>query len=171
MVGLEPNKTVFRINRDIRFSKDKSPYKTNVGIFLTSSKEKNVELSGYYLHISPENSFIGGGIHSPDNNKLKLIRQEIDYNLDDFKAILHTKDFLENYGSELKGEKLKTTPKGYNTDNPAIDYIKYKEFITFSNFNPSDINSDSFLDFCIQKFKTLYPFNQFLNRVLLSEEN
>jgi uncharacterized protein (TIGR02453 family) len=166
IAGIDPKKTIFRINRDIRFSKDKSPYKTNLGIFLNPSKDKNIELSGYYLHISPDDSFIGGGIHSPDNNNLKLIRQEIDYNFDEFKAIINDKDFVENFGEELRGDKLKTAPKGYQIDNPAIEYLKFKGFITFTNFEPSLISDSSFLDFCVNKFKVLYPFHQFFNKAI-----
>lgn len=114
-------KAVLRIYRDIRFSKNKTPYKNNFGISI-SSGGKNTGSPGYYLHITPKNSFIAGGYWAPETADLKAIRQEIDYNTSDFLKIIESKEFKDYFGGLDREDVLKFAPKGYNVDHPYIGY-------------------------------------------------
>jgi uncharacterized protein (TIGR02453 family) len=125
--SLEPNKCIFRINKDIRFSKDKSPYKTNFGMQINFLQKKDL-FCGYYLHIEPKNTFVAGGMYMPPSNALSAIRQEIDYNSEEFTAILNQKELIDMFGS-LQGDKLVKAPKGYDSDHPLIELLKHKSFI------------------------------------------
>ena len=162
---LEIKQATFRINRDIRFSKDKSPYKTNLGAYMAKGGRKSV-YAGYYIHIQPENqSFLAGGVYMPDSEHLKKIREEIDYNLEDFKSVIHASDFQKYFG-EIQGEKVKTTPKGYAKDNPAIDYLRHKSLLMVHNLNDEDLMKDDFKDYALSIFQAMKPFNDFFNRAL-----
>lgn len=123
-------KSVMRIYRDVRFSKNKDPYKLNFGIPL-STKTKGVDGPGFYLHIQPGESFIGGGYWMPQAEALKMIRQEIDYNADEFKKIIGAKVFKKYYESLSEEDKLKTAPKDYPKDHPEIELLKLKSFTAF----------------------------------------
>lgn len=156
---------MFRINRDIRFSNDKTPYKINIGIVFTPGG-KNSGNPSYYLHLQPENeSFVGGGIYMPTSEALLKIRQEVDYNSEDFKKILGHKDFKKYY-PELYGEKLKTAPKGYPKDHPDIELLKYKHYIVLHYLKDEDVNKKSFEKNVLEAFKALKPFNDFLKAAL-----
>ncbi len=117
---------VFRIFRDVRFSNDKSPYKTNMGGFIARGGRKG-GFAGYYLHIDPEQSFIAGGLHMPAPEELKKARQEILYNIDDFKSIINKPSFKKTFG-EIEGEQLKRPPKDFPADFPDIDLLKFKSY-------------------------------------------
>ncbi len=124
---------MFRINRDVRFSKDKSPYKNNMaGYFNVDGKKGNG--AGYYLHIEPGKSFAAGGIWMPEPKDLIKIRQEIDYSFDDWKKIITNTSFKKTFTEGIKGEALVRPPKGYDEDNPAIQFIKQKSFIVTKSF-------------------------------------
>ena len=159
---LQAKDCLFRINRDVRFSKDKSPYKTNFGIALSPGGKKSGR-AGYYVHISENNSFIGGGIWMPDAKVLNDIRQEIDYNWDEFKAIIDTQKFKKNF--HFDGEKLLRPPKGYDASNPAIDFLKYKSFTVFKSISLQALESDDLVQTSLEAFKDMKHFIQFLNRV------
>lgn len=157
---------VFRIYRDVRFSKDKSPYKTNFGAHITAAEKKSDihTKAGYYIHLEPGgNSMLAGGAYMPPSDWLKSIRQEIHYNTADFKAILNSKSFKKYFG-ELSGEKLKTAPKEYPKDHPEIELLKYKSFLATHQCEDEIITSKNFLKHCREVFEVLYPFDQFLNR-------
>src|SRR5215212_6433377 len=130
ITGLTAKDCQFRINRDVRFSKDKRPYKENFGAFICRGGKKSV-YAGYYFHCAPGNSFMGGGLWMPEGPNLKKLRQEIDYNWDEFQSILKEKNFKKVYGDLYQGDdvKLSRMPKGYEMDNPAIEYLKLKCFI------------------------------------------
>lgn len=161
-----PAKTLFRINRDVRFSANKDPYKLNIGASLTP-EGKNSGMAGYYLHIEPGKSFIGGGIYMPEPDKLKKVRQEIDYNLKDFEAILDKPSFRKFFDGIWNEEKLSRPPKGYEADNPAIEFLKHKHFIVAHDFTDAEICEKDFAKTIIAGFKEMYPFRKFLNTALV----
>ncbi len=161
MALLQPSACIFRINRDIRFSKDKSPYKTNFGAVFKSGGKKDIK-AGFYLHIEPEKSFLGGGVWMPDPLSLKNIRQEIDYNYDEFKKIIEQKKFKQTY-SKIEGESLARPPKGYLEDNPAIQYLKLKSFTVGCPINNEALTQKNLTKKILDGFEIMQPFMNFLN--------
>lgn len=158
----------FRINRDVRFSKNKDPYKTNMGMYLSRGGKKSI-FSGYYFHLEPGgNSFMGGGIYMPEAEVIKKVRQEIDYNWDEFKKIISQKKFMACY-NELErneGMVLSREPKGYEKDNPAIEYIKLKSWVATAPVSDQLLTSDKLIKEITNAFETLHPMITFLNRSL-----
>jgi uncharacterized protein (TIGR02453 family) len=152
---LDPKKCIFRINKDIRFSKDKSPYKTNFGAIITPGGKKEM-FSGYYLHVDPKEIFIAGGAYQPMPELLAAIRQEIDYNFDEFFEIVSNKK-----------AKLSRPPKGYEADNPAVAYLKHKGFIWVQNFKTNELYDAAFLEKITKSFEAMKPLNNFLNRCVV----
>lgn len=157
---LEASKCIFRINRDVRFSKDKSPYKTNFGASISKTGIKN-NFCGYYLHISPSECFFAGGVYMPEPEKLASIRQEIDYRFEDFKKIIGTSGFKKTFGA-LEGEKLSRPPKGYDAANPAIEFIKQKHFLATHTLTESEIKDAKIIQKLGAWAKEMYPLNEFL---------
>lgn len=162
---LDPKKCIFRINRDVRFSKNKDPYKNNFGISL-SKGGKTTDFCGYYIHLQPGDCFIAGGSYQPMPDKLAAIRQEIDYNFEEFKSIIEHKEFVKHFGT-LTGDKLQRPPKGYEIDNPAIEYIKHKGFLAFLKIPDKNLTEKELLKQCDSAFKAMKPLNDFLNRAIL----
>ncbi|MCW4470452.1 DUF2461 domain-containing protein [Flavobacterium sp. MFBS3-15] len=160
----------FRINRDIRFSKDKSPYKTNMGIWM-SAGSKNTNLAGYYVHIEKGASFIAAGIHWPDAADLKKVRREIDGFHEDLEAIVDDPEFKKLYGVLDRDENnsLKTMPKGFDKDHPAIEFLKLKSFTATAKLDDKDIRDKDFVKKTSKKLLTLKPLVEFLNRALTTE--
>jgi uncharacterized protein (TIGR02453 family) len=162
LAGMQAKKTLFRINRDIRFSKNKSPYKTNFGSRMMPGTKDNM-IPGYYLHVEPGNSFLAGGSYMPEPGQLAAIRQEIDYNFKDFKKILAHKDFKKYFGGKLSDEeKLANPPKGYDKENPAVEFLKYKHFIVYHKVNDKVLLSPKFSQYASGVFKAMHPFLTFL---------
>ncbi len=162
---LTPKECMFRINRDVRFSNDKSPYKLNFGASINPGGKKST-LAGYYLHIEPGQSFVGGGLWMPMPAELSKIRQEIDYNLEEFTSILKAPAFKKQFGVLYSGEdmSLKRVPKGYEAENPAADYLKLKSFIATRPLTDEEIVSKSLQKTCIASFTALKPLLDFINR-------
>ena len=160
----DPKNCVFRIFRDVRFSNDKTPYKTNMGSFISKGGRKSVN-SGYYLHIEPGASFVGGGSYCPPTDALKAIRTEIFDHPEDFKQIISKDSFRKIY-SEMYDDKLKTAPKGFPKDFPDIDILKYKSFAFGSTIDDSVVTSDAFVEKIVSSMKELYPVNRFLNTAI-----
>ncbi len=156
---------MFRINRDVRFSKNKDPYKTNMGAYLCSGGKKS-PLAGYYLHIEPGGCFMGGGSYMGEPDTLKKIRQEIDYNWEEFHKIVSGKKFRSVYGELERGEgmALSREPKGYEKDNPAIEYIKLKSWVGTAHLSDADLTSKDAVKKITAAFETLQPLVMFLNR-------
>ncbi len=156
--------TVFRIYRDVRFSKDKSPYKTHMGAHITSAKNKSDihSRSGYYIHIGPGESMLAGGAYMPQGDWIKAIRQEIDYNGDTLNSILSNSNFKTFFG-ELDGESLKRPPKGYAIDHPNINLLKRKSFLAKHSLNDEEITKSDFLQKAVEVYKALKPLGDFLN--------
>ncbi len=161
LAGLEAKKCMFRINRDVRFSKDKSPYKSNMGASINPGGKKDMG-AGYYMHIEPGKCFLAGGIYMPQADVLAKIRQEIDYNAADFKKILNAKDF-KLYFKELSPEdKLKTAPKGYPKDHLELSFLQNKHFIVMHHLKDSEVLEKNFPTYASKIFKAILPLNQFL---------
>lgn len=164
---LEAKNCVFRINRDIRFSKDKSPYKTNMGAFMAKGGKKS-NFAGYYFHCQPGASFVGGGLWMPMPADLQRVRQEIDYNLDAFQKIIDNKKFKAQYpGLEMSSEyTLSRPPKGYDDSNPAITYLKMKSYVTTQKVSDAQLTSKTLVKDIVAAFTALQPLVQFLNQAL-----
>ncbi|OSZ81051.1 TIGR02453 family protein [Chitinophagaceae bacterium IBVUCB2] len=156
---------LFRINRDVRFSKDKSPYKSNFGASINKSGKKAEHSAGYYFQVQPQRNFAGGGIWMPEPNELKKVRQEIDYNFADFKKIISSRKFKSIYGDLDRSEEflLRRVPKGYEPDNPAADYLKLKSFVGISFFSDADLISKDLVKKTVAAFEALQPVIQFIN--------
>ncbi len=163
--GLTSKDCLFRIYRDIRFSKDKRPYKNNLGASMNVGGKK-VMNAGYYLHIEPKQSFFAGGIWMPPGDLLKKIRQEIDYNGKEINKILSEKNFKKYYGNPDPEYKLKTTPKGYDKDHPNIDLLRLTSFIVWHPFSDKEVTSKNFNKELIKASKMMKPFLDFLNSAL-----
>ena len=159
---------IFRINRDVRFSKNKDPYKNNMAAYFVKGGKKSW-LAGYYFHCEPGGkSFIGGGLYGGEPDQIKKVRQEIDYNWEDFKGILDNKVFKKTFGdlSRQEGMSLIREPKGYEKDNPAIDYIKLKNFIVSVPVTDEELTDKKLIKKMITCFTAMQPLLQFLNRAM-----
>jgi uncharacterized protein (TIGR02453 family) len=167
---LEVKNCTFRINRDVRFAKDKSPYKTNLGVWL-SAGAKNAEASGYYLHIENGKSFVGGGLYCPQPDQLKKIRKEIHFFYDDLLEIVNDKTFQSTYVDLNRDENstLKNPPKGYDKEDPAVEYLKLKSFTATQQFDSKLVTQEDFVPKMVEKMITLKPFNNFIDRALYTE--
>lgn len=159
--ALQAKNCIFRINRDIRFSPNKDPYKTNFGASFAEGGKK-LGKAGYYIHLQPGYSFIGGGMWMPEVDNLKKIRQEIDYNFKEFKKIVESKNFVATYG-EIDGDRLVRPPKGYEESNPAIEYLKLKSFTAGLRVDDKSWTRTEMLKKIKADFKILKPFIDFLN--------
>ena len=159
---LRAKECTFRIFRDTRFAKDKSPYKTNFGAHLTPGGKKS-PLAGYYFHLAPGDSFLGGGSYCPDPQNLEKIRERVADHYQELKKIISVSSFNRTFG-KIWGEKLKTAPKGYPKDHPALDLLQYKSFVTMHSLTDSDVLASSLLTKTVKVFQTMQPFNAFLNK-------
>lgn len=157
---LDGKDCIFRINKDIRFSKDKSPYKTNFGASINLGGKKEF-IGGYYLHFAPEERFCAGGIYMPSPEKLAAMRQEIDYNFDDFLKIVQNQSALKRFKA-LEGEKLSRPPKGYDAANPAIDFLKMKSFIWTEQLPLSQFSLPTIVKDLCASFAAMKPLNDFI---------
>ncbi len=167
IASLKAKDCMFRINRDIRFSKDKSPYKTNLGASINRGGKKSI-FGGYYFHCEPGESFVGGGLWMPMPPELKKVRQEIDYCFDEFKKIITSNKFKKIYGDLSREDDmvLVKVPQGFEKDSPASEYIKFKSFIAIKSIPEKEMSSKDLSKKTIEAFETLYPLLQFINRSL-----
>ena len=163
--GVDPKKCVFRINRDTRFAKDKSPYKTNLGAHLGSSENKFHNRAGYYIHLEPGASFLAGGAYMPSPEWLKAIRGSIDRDGGELKRILASAGFKKIFGT-MEGEQLKKAPQGFRPDHLYVDLLKYKSFLAMHKVKDKEIQSPDFAKQAGAVFKALQPFDRFLNEAL-----
>lgn len=161
-------KSVYRIYRDTRFSKDKTPYKTYwSGSFRRATKYRR---GGYYYHIEQGNSFIAGGFWGPSTQDLKQIREHIAFDATSLREILTSDSFVATFES-LKGEQLKTTPKGFSADHQDIDLLRYKQFLLVRHFTDKEVLSESFFDEAIKTFKNMRPFFDYMSEILTTDIN
>ena len=161
---LKAKDCLFHINRDIRFSKDKTPYKTNMGAYINRGGKKSL-YGGYYFHCEPGQSFVGGGLWMPMPNELNKVRQEIDYNLAEFKKIIGSKKFKSVYNDVSRDAEytLSRVPKGYEADNPAAEYLKLKSFVAIAKVPDADLNSKEIVKKITTAFEALQPMLAFIN--------
>jgi uncharacterized protein (TIGR02453 family) len=163
---LEPKNCTYRIYRDVRFSKDKTPYKTNMGAYLNKGGKK-APTAGYYIHFEPGRTMAGGGLWMPQAPELNKTRQEIDYSFQEWSGILQNRAFKRSFPDGLDKEDLLTRPpKGYSDDNPAIEYLKLKSFIVTRSFTDAEVQQKSFLKEILKTFESMKDFVYFLNRSL-----
>lgn len=163
LMGLTPRECIFRIYRDVRFSKDKSPYKTHFGADISEGGRKGGR-AGYYFHIEPGNkSILAGGLYHPSPEKLFAVRTKILNNFREFSSIINAKDFKRNFGGFWEEEKLRTVPKGFPKENPASEYLKHKNYVIFHELTDKQILSPSLVSYSVRIFKSMQPLNEFLN--------
>lgn len=161
--NLTPKECIFRITRDIRFSKDKSPYKINMAAYFNIGGKKS-NGAGYYLHFEPGKSIVAGGIWMPLSPDLAKIRQEIDYSFTDWKSLINNSSFKKMFIEGVKSnETLIRPPKGYDENNPAIEYLKMKSFIVTRPFTDLEILERGFKNNVAKTFKAMKPLIDFLN--------
>lgn len=168
VASCEAKKSIFRINRDIRFSKNKSPYKNNFGAFICPDGKKSAK-AGYYIHIEPKQCFIAGGMWQPESPLLSKIRQEIDYNAAEFSKILANKKLKASFGGLDESDMLKTMPKGYEADTKHAEYLKHKSFVLIKSIADAEVSKDSLLKSVAADYKLACPLTTFLNRVFDDE--
>ncbi|MEN4762504.1 DUF2461 domain-containing protein [Chryseobacterium sp. C39-AII1] len=162
---IDAKKSLFRIYRDTRFSKDKIPYKTNFGASLGMGKGS--QKGGYYLHLEPEKSFIAGGIYMPESSVLKELRKEISLYGDDFIKILNNKEFKKHFPELDQADKLKKVPQGFEKEDTMAEYLKLKNFIVVYNLKDEEVLNESSIKNLTKLFKLMKPFNDFLNTPFL----
>lgn len=163
--GLNPKKLAFRIYRDVRFSKDKRPYKVNMGAGF-SPGGKMMQEPGYYIHIEPGKSFLAGGMYMPDAANLAKIRQEIDYNYKSLDKVLKDKKFKSWFKEFDDFDKLKTAPKGYPKDHPHLELLKHKSYIVSHSFTDKELTDKKFANKVVEGCKAMKPLNDFLNHAM-----
>lgn len=165
---LDPKKCVFRIYRDIRFSPDKTPYKTHFGAgFRAPQLHKS---SGYYLHIDPEGCFVSCGHYMLDSAQLKKVRKGISDDYGFFRSILDEPHFKKEIGDLYRDEDtLKNPPKGFDSEDPAVEYLKLKRFYVYRDIPKEVVTTKSLIDFIKSTFQTMQPLSRFLNDVLLED--
>jgi uncharacterized protein (TIGR02453 family) len=158
----------FRIYRDVRFSKDKTPYKIHFsGSFSRATKRLR---GGYYVHISPEGSFLAGGFWEPNKEDLLRIRKEFEMDTSEIRAILRNKTFVKHFG-KLQGESLKTAPRGFDKEHEDIDLIRMKQFIVVRNFSEKEVLAPNFLDELDESFKAMRPYFDYMSEILTTDLN
>lgn len=160
---------IFRIYKDVRFSKDKSPYKTNFGAGY--SRTKPMLRGGYYIHLEQNNSFVGGGFWAPNSEDLLRIRKEFEMDTTEIEKITSDNSFVKYFG-ELKGEDgVKTAPKGFDKNHPAINLIKKKQFLVKRKFTDQEVLSDDFQKEVMATFLTMRPFFDYMSELLTTDLN
>ncbi|MCU0472488.1 MAG: DUF2461 domain-containing protein [Bacteroidales bacterium] len=161
--GLESKSCTYRINRDIRFSNDKTIYKTHLGAFVVRGGKRNGDrFAGYYIHVEPGNSMIAGGAYMPPSAWLSAIREKIAEHGKEFLKITSDPDFIRFFGA-IEGEKLKSAPKGYSRDHPHIELLKLKSFLSARQISDSKMTSESCLEYIVSACRAMKPLNDFLN--------
>jgi uncharacterized protein (TIGR02453 family) len=165
LMELQPKQCIFRLNRDVRFSKNKDPYKTNFGASFSKGAKK-VQSAGYYFHLEPGENFVGGGLWMPMAPDLNKVRQEIDYCYKEFSSILKKPAFKSTYGDMDNSMKLVRPPKGFDIDNPALEYLKLKSFVVTRSIKDTELTDNQLVKNVVKDFKTIAPLVHFLNRAI-----
>ena len=164
--NLTAKECIFRMNRDIRFSKDKRPYKNNMAAYFNRTGKKGTG-AGYYVHVEPGQSFIAAGVWMPEGDGLSKIRQEIDYNFDEWKKIIGSASFKKQFENGIdKSNSLIRPPKGYDEKNPALEFLKLKSFVAMKQISDVELKSKTFVNDLTKSFKTVKPLIDFINRSL-----
>ena len=159
---------LFRVYRDVRFSKDKTPYKTHFGISM--HREKPCYRGGYYVHLKPNKNFAAVGFWDPNKEDLLRIRKELELDPSEFRELMHESDFKNTWGN-LEGEEVKTVPKGFSKEDPNIDLIRKKMFLFRKKYSDKEVLSPNFLEQLAQDFRTVRPFLDYMSSVLTTDLN
>lgn len=159
---------VFRIYRDVRFSRDKKPYKNHFGCSFNRAKPKL--RGGYYLHIEPGNSFLACGFWAPEKEDVKRVRKEFQADASEIRALLEQASFKLHFG-QLKGDELKTAPRGFDKTHPNIDLIRKKQWIVTKEFSDKDVLAKSFLEEVDTAYQAIRPFFDYMSDVLTTDSN
>ena len=159
---------VHRIYRDLRFSKDKTPYKTHFSGGM--SRATALRRGSYYFHVEPGGSFVGGGFWGPNSADMKRIRTDIAANPDELRAIISDPKFVDTFGA-LRGEQLKSAPRGFDKDHPAVDLLRYKQFLISRSFTDKEVTAPDFVEKVSETFHTMRPFLNYMTEVLTTDEN
>lgn len=163
--GVSARDCIFRINRDVRFSKDKTPYKTHLSAEIAPGGRRSGNL-GYYVHLAPDDgSLIAGGLYTPTPIQLASFREAIASDTKPFKRLLHSKSFVRYLGS-IEGDRLSTAPQGYSREHPEIDLLRLKQVMVMHRFTDKQVTAQGFPAQAIQVMKAIKPFNDYLTRVL-----
>lgn len=165
VADIDPKTCVFRIYRDVRFSKDKSPYKVNLGAYISPGGRKSM-LPGYYFHLQPGASFVAGGKHLPDGPELLKIRTAIANNTDEFIKIINKKSYADTFG-EMRGDRLRSAPKGFDPEHKAVEHLKLKEYMAYTELhNDKFLVSPEFPKYLVKAMKEMFPLISFLRKAL-----
>jgi uncharacterized protein (TIGR02453 family) len=165
LMELQPKQCIFRLNRDVRFSKNKDPYKTNFGASFSKGAKK-IQTAGYYFHLEPGENFVGGGLWMPMAPDLNKVRQEIDYCFKEFSSILKKPAFKNTFGDMDNSMKLVRPPKGFEIDNPALEYLKLKSFVVTRSIKDTELTDKQLVKNVVKDFKIIAPLVYFLNRAI-----
>jgi uncharacterized protein (TIGR02453 family) len=163
VLAISPKECIFRIYRDVRFSNDKLPYKTHIGAFVSKTGRKGNH-PGYYIHIEPGQSFLAGGLYMPPPELLKAVRNEIYFNVEEFKSIINQPEFLKYFVKPDDFDKLSRPPKGFDPAWPDVDLLKYRSYVVTCNIGEQDLAEDRFEKNIINVFRAMFPLNAFLHR-------
>lgn len=162
-IGIQSaEKCMYRIYRDMRFSNDKTPYKTHVAVYIATGGIKRHGRPGYYFHIENGGSMAGGGIFMPEPNTLTAIRKEIFYNIDTFRNIIEADDFKKYFNELWQLDMLKQPPKGFPKDFEGIDLLKYRHYVSSCEFSDITATTDGFKKYVMEIFRATYPLNKFI---------
>ncbi len=162
---IDVKSSIFRINRDVRFSKNKDPYKTNFGSFMARGGRKSI-FGGYYVQIEPDASFVGGGVYCPQGPALKKLRTEIYYNPEEFRRIIEEGQFQKAFGGLAEMEKLKKGPVGFDKNFEHMDLLLHKNYVTMRALSRDELLSENLVRLILESFAAMVPLNSFLNRAL-----
>ncbi len=168
MGHLRARDCLFRINRDVRFSKDKSPYKTNLGAVIARGGRKGTGRV-YYLQVGVDESFAAGGLHQPDRTQLDNVRRHIVADATPLREVLAAPDFVRYFGT-MQGDQLKTAPMGYDREHPDIDLLRYKQYLAIHPLAEAAVVSDDLVDHLLQVYSAMKPFNSYLEQVSAESE-
>lgn len=163
---LSPEECIFRIYRDIRFSPNKLPYKNHFGAYICPNGGRTSLLSGYYLHLQPDGSFLSGGIYCPQPATLKQLRQSIDINYQELVDISSDRAFKKAFNGIVSPDTLKRVPTGFSPDSPAAEWLKYKHFIVEHPLDEAVLNAPDFAEKALAVFRAMKPFNDFCNEAI-----
>ena len=162
--GLQPKNCIFRIYKDVRFSKDKKPYKNGMGASIGKGDKKS-DSPGYYFHIEPANCFLAGGKYNPAPEQLRAIRIKILENTKEFEKIIKNKEFLKAFEKLWDNRNLKTVPRGFPKEHPAAEYLKYRSFFVLHKIKDEKALSKNMIDYSIKILKLIKPLNDFMTAI------
>lgn len=168
MTGVEVKHCNYRIARDVRFTNDKAPYKSWLSASFSEGGRKSGRVD-YYLHISENESFLGGGAWAATPEQLAKLRQEIDYNAQELKAIIYDSNFVKTFG-DIQGESVKSSPKGYTKDHPEIELLRFKQMFFLHKFTKEEVCSPDFVNKVTETARTLKPFLDYLNAIFFDHQ-